>query len=316
MSYAEAMRETYRAFPNDHDVAALFAEAIMNRTPWLLWDIKRGAAAVGADTEEAIAVLEKALAEPNGMEHAGLLHMYIHLMEMSPHPERALKAADALRNLVPDAGHLVHMPTHIDVLCGNYRDVIAWNTKACAADEKYLTDEGALNFYTLYRCHNYHFRIYGGMFSGLYGEALTAARELEAAIPDSLLRIESPAMADFLEAFVPMRMHVYVRFGKWQEIVEVPLPQDQTLYCVTTAVIHYAKAIAYANLYNGPAAEKQVKLFEAAMSQVPASRSLFNNVAHDILAVAAETMRGEVEYYRFNYDKAFVHLRNAVKIVR
>ena len=312
--YAAAMRQAYRDFPADHDVAALFAEAIMNRTPWLLWNIKKGVAAEGADTEEAIAVLEKAMAEPGGMDHAGLLHMYIHLMEMSPHPERALKAGDALRTLVPDAGHLVHMPTHIDVLCGNYRDVIAWNTRACDADEKFLAKEGPLNFYTLYRCHNYHFRIYGAMFSGQYGEALTAAQQLEATIPEALLRIESPVMADFLEAFVPMRMHVYVRFGKWQEIADEPLPEDQTLYCVTTAIVHYAKAIAYANLYNGAAAENQVKLFEAALARVPASRTLFNNVAHDILAVAAETMRGEVEYYRFNYDKAFDHLRNAVKL--
>jgi tetratricopeptide (TPR) repeat protein len=312
--YAADMRQAYLEFPADHDFVALFAEAIMNRTPWLLWDIKRGVAAEGADTGEAIAVLEKAMSEPGGMEHAGLLHMYIHLMEMSPHPERALKAGDALRTLVPDAGHLVHMPTHIDVLCGNYRDVIAWNTRACVADEKFLAKEGPLNFYTLYRCHNYHFRIYGAMFSGQYSEALTAAQQLEATIPEALLRIESPAMADFLEAFVPMRMHVYVRFGKWQEIVDEPLPSDQTLYCVTTAVIHYAKAIAYANLYNGVAAGNHVTLFEEVLARIPASRTLFNNLAHDILGVAAETMRGEVEYYCFNYDKAFAHLRNAVKL--
>jgi len=312
--YAAAMRRAYRDFPADHDVAALFAEAIMNRTPWLLWDIKKGVAAQDADTEEAIAVLETAMAEPGGMEHAGLLHMYVHLMEMSPHPERALKAGDALRTLVPDAGHLVHMPTHIDVLCGNYRDVVAWNARACDADEKFLAREGPLNFYTLYRCHNYHFRIYGAMFSGRYHEALTAAHALEATIPERLLRVESPAMADFLEAFVPMRMHVYVRFGKWQEIADEPLPGDQVLYCVTTAVIHYAKAIAYANLHNGAAAENHVRLFEAALARVPASRTLFNNVAHDILSVAAETMRGEVAYFSFNYDKAFDHLRNAVKL--
>jgi tetratricopeptide (TPR) repeat protein len=235
-------------------------------------------------------------------------------MEMSPFPQRALRAGDRLRELVPDAGHLIHMPTHIDVLCGQYRDVIEWNTRACRADEKFLAREGALNFYTLYRCHDYHFRIYGAMFSGQYGEAIKAAREMEATIPEELLRIESPAMADFLEAFVPLRLHVLIRFGRWQEIVDEPLPKDQALYCVTTAVNHYAKAIAYANLYNGSAAEKQVELFDAALARVPPSRSLFNNTAVDILAVAAELMRGEVEYYRFNYDKAFAYLRNAVSL--
>ena len=121
--YANAMREVYRAHRDDHDIVALFAEAIMNRTPWQLWDIKTGKPATGADTLEAIAVLERAMAQPRGMRHPGLLHMYIHLMEMSSTPHKALKAADALRDLVPDAGHLVHMATHIDVLCGLYKNV-------------------------------------------------------------------------------------------------------------------------------------------------------------------------------------------------
>ena len=114
------MREVYRAHGDDLDVAALFADALMNLTPWQLWDLRPGTAAAGADTLEAQAVLERALERPGGHRHPGLLHMYIHLMEMSPHPERALPAADQLRELVPDAGHLSHMPTHIDVLCGHY----------------------------------------------------------------------------------------------------------------------------------------------------------------------------------------------------
>src|SRR5262245_35259775 len=110
-NYAAAMREVYREHKDDLDIAILFAEAIMNRTPWQLWDIKLGEPAVGADTAEAISVLERAMAQAGGLEHPGLLHMYIHLMEMSPTPERALGAADALRDLVPDAGHLRHMST-------------------------------------------------------------------------------------------------------------------------------------------------------------------------------------------------------------
>jgi tetratricopeptide (TPR) repeat protein len=165
-NYALEMREVYRAHGDDPDVAALFAEAIMNRTPWALWDIATGKPADGADTLEAIAVLEKAMSKKGGMAHPGLLHMYIHLMEMSPHPERALKASDALRNLVPDAGHLQHMPTHIDVLCGLYPAVVEWNGIAMAADRKYLKERGANNFYSLYRCHDYHFQAYGAMFSG------------------------------------------------------------------------------------------------------------------------------------------------------
>jgi tetratricopeptide (TPR) repeat protein len=312
--YAAAMREAYRRHGDDLEVAALFAEAIMNRTPWLLWDIKKGAAAEGADTLEAIAVLEHAMQRPEAMGHAGVLHMYVHLMEMSPWPERALKAGDALRTLVPDAGHLVHMPTHIDVLCGQYGDVIHWNQRANAADEKYLAREGALNFYTLYRCHNLHFVIYGAMFSGQYAPALAAAKRMEDTIPEALLRVESPAMADFLESFVPMRMHVYIRFGKWQDILETALPEDQQLYCVTTAVMHYAKTVAYANLFNVAAAERQLDLYMEAKKRVPGSRTLFNNVALDILAVAEEMMLGELDYRRFNHDGAFAHLRRSVEM--
>jgi tetratricopeptide (TPR) repeat protein len=312
--YAAAMREVYNSHKDDLDVVALFAEAIMNRTPWQLWDIKAGKPAEGADTAEAIAVLERAMASVNGMKHPGILHMYLHLMEMSPYPERALRAGDALCSLVPDAGHLIHMPTHIDVLCGNYKDVIDRNERATIADRKYLAREGAVNFYSLYRCHNYHFKTYGAMFLGQYGPALEAAEEMAAAISEDLLRVESPPMADWLEAFVSIKLHVYIRFGKWQEIIAAPLPSDQKLYCVTTAMLHYAKAVAYAASFNVPAAEKEAGLFEAALTRVPESRCLFNNTSLDILAVAAEMMRGEIEYRKFNYEKAFAHLRKSVEL--
>jgi tetratricopeptide (TPR) repeat protein len=311
--YAAAMREVYAAHMDDLDVAALFAEAIMNRTPWQLWDIKSGQPAEGADTAEAIAVLERAMAMPLGMSHPGVLHMYIHLMEMSPYPERALHAGDALRSLVPDAGHLVHMPTHIDVLCGHYKEVIDGNSHATIADEKYLAREGAINFYSLYRCHNYHFKTYGAMFLGQYGPALEAAEKMAESISEELLRVESPPMADWLEAFVSIKLHVYIRFGKWPEIIATPLPADQKLYCVTTAMLHYAKAVAYAASFNVPAAEKEAHLFEGALARVPESRCLFNNTSLDILSVAAEMIKGEIEYRKFNFDKAFAHLRRSVE---
>jgi tetratricopeptide (TPR) repeat protein len=312
--YAHAMRETYRAHGGDLDVAALFAEALMNRTPWMLWDIKSGRPAEGADTLEAIAVLEKAMAAKGGTQHPGLLHMYIHLMEMSPNPERALRAGDALRGLVADAGHLIHMPTHIDVLCGHYREVVASNSRAIEADRKFLAKHGAVNFYSLYRCHNYHFKIYGAMFLGQMAPALEAAEEMIATLPESLLRIESPPMADWLEAFVPMKMHVLIRFGGWADIIAAELPSDRTLFCVTTAIMHYAKAVALAASGKVPAAEEQAGLFEAARVAVPPSRYLFNNTALDILAIAAEMMQGEIAYRKGEIDKAFAHLRRSVEL--
>jgi len=240
--------------------------------------------------------------------------MYIHLMEMSPHPERALRAADLLRDLVPDGGHLQHMPTHIDVLCGNYNDVVVSNAEAIAADRKFLEREGALNFYSLYRCHNYHFKLYGAMFLGQYAPALEAAEEIVSTLPGELLEVQSPPMADWTEGFISMKLHVLIRFGKWQEILDTPLPEDQALFCVTTAMLHYAKGIAHAVLGDTDAAAAEQALFEAAYEKVPETRYVFNNTCRDILTVAREMLNGELAYRRGDYEAAFAHLRRSVDL--
>ena len=315
--YASAMRTVHETHPNDPDVEALFAEAIMNRTPWALWDLKAGAVAEGADTTEAIAVLERAMRrrEVRGESpHAGLLHMYIHLMEMSPHPERALPACDQLRNLVPDAGHLRHMPTHIDVLCGDYRAVVETNQAAIVADRKFLEREGGINFYSLYRCHDYHFKIYGAMFLGQYRPAIETAEEMVSTLPEEVLTVRSPPMADWLEGFVSMKQHVLVRFGKWSEIVEQALPDSRELFCVTTAMMRYAMSVAHGALGNVEAAQRQAVRFQEAVESVPDSRYVFNNKCTDILAIAREMMLGELAYRRGEHETAFAHLRRSVEL--
>jgi tetratricopeptide (TPR) repeat protein len=315
--YAAAMRQVYERFPDDLDVSTLFAEALINRTPWKLWDLPSGQPAEGADTLEAVAVVEKALQriETDGLEaHPGLLHMYIHILEMSPHPERALPASDALRDLVPDAGHLCHMPSHIDVLCGRYQQAVIANSKAIQADQKYLEREGPLNFYTLYRCHDYHFKLYAAMFLGQSQAALDAANQMVTTISEELLRVELPPMADWLEGFVSMRLHVYVRFGLWDEILAEPLPQDSGLYCVTTAMLHYAKGIALAVKAQIEAAEAEQLKFVEAMRNIPETRYVFNNRCIDILAVAAEMLSGEIEYRKGHFEQAFAHLRRSVEL--
>jgi tetratricopeptide (TPR) repeat protein len=295
-------------------VAALFADALLNLTPWALWDIATGEPAPGAATLEAKDVLEQALASPEGRAHPGVLHMYIHLMEMSARPEDALTAGDLLRDLVPDAGHLRHMPTHLDVLCGDYASVVAGNSAAIVADEKFRARRGAMNFYTLYRAHDYHFKIYGAMFLGQARAALAAADELAAAIPEELLRVAVPPMADWLEGFVPMKMHALVRFGRWEEIIAAPLPADPDLYCVTTAMMHYAKGVALAATGRTGEAAQQQEEFTAAVARVPESRTVFNNTSQDILRVAAAMLDGELEYRKGSYDTAFASLRHAVEL--
>ncbi len=316
-AYADAMREVYRVHRDDLDVCALFAEAIMNRTPWQLWDLVTGEPADGAGALEAVEVLETAFETLDGEganSHPGLLHMYVHLMEMSPHPERAQAAGDRIVDLAPDAGHLNHISTHIDVLCGDYHLVVARNSAAIVADRKYLDLEGPLNFYSLYRCHNYHFKVYGAMFAGQYRPALDAAEEMTRTLPAELLQTPSPPMADWLEGFVPVKQHVLVRFGKWQEILAQPLPDDQELYCVTTATIRYARTVAYASTGQVEEAVAERAAFLAAKALVLPSRKLFNNTCEDILDIAAAMLTGEVEYRRGNHDAAFEHLRRAVEL--
>ena len=308
------MRTAYQEQPDDLDVAVLFADALMNLTPWALWDTSTGLPAEGAATVEARSVLERALATPDGRAHPGALHLYIHLMEMSPHPEEALWAGDRLRGLCPDAGHLVHMPTHLDVLCGDYHQVVTGNEAAVAADERFVAARGPTNFYTLYRAHNYHFMIYGAMFAGQSAVALRTADALAAAIPESLLRVSVPPMADWLEGFVPMRVHVLVRFGRWQELIDAALPSDPELYCVTTAMLHYGKGLAFAATGQLGAAREQQALLAAAVARVPESRTVFNNTCQDILAVATAMLGGELDYRAGDIEAAFAQLGRAVEL--
>ncbi|MDI1284825.1 MAG: hypothetical protein PSV46_10540 [Reyranella sp.] len=314
-AFTVEMRKVFAKYRDDLDVRCIFVEAIMNETPWLMWDLTTGGVAKDAGTAEAVDLLETAFRDmPDSWSHPGLLHLYVHLMEMSPFPQRALRVGDRLRDLVPDAGHLIHMPTHIDVLCGNYRDVVVYNQKAVEADRKFLAREGAMNVYALYRSHNHHFIIYGAMFLGQYTPAIKAAQELIDTTPEALLRIPSPPMADFVEGYIPMKQHVLVRFGKWQEIIDQELPKDRELYCSTTAMMIYAKGVAHSTLGNIAEAEKARAAFREAAAKVPESRRVHNNTVVDLLAIADQMLSGELEYRRANYDVAFGHLRRAVEL--
>ncbi|MGV0799914.1 tetratricopeptide repeat protein, partial [Mycolicibacterium elephantis] len=245
-AYAAAMEALCAAHPDDVDVAALTADALVNLTAWALWDTRTGEPAPGSRVLQAKQILERALAGTAGRGHPGILHLYAHTMEMSARPQDALPAADLLRDLVPDAGHLLHMPSHIDVLCGNYRDAVVANTAAARVDRRFVEREGPLNFYSLYRAHNLHFIVYSAMLEGNSRAAFAAADELAAQLTPELLSIESPPMADWLEAFVPLGVHALVRFGRWDELIAHPLPQDLDLYCSTAATIHYGRGVAHA----------------------------------------------------------------------
>jgi tetratricopeptide (TPR) repeat protein len=312
--YADAMAALARGYPDDIDVQALAADALVNVTAWALWDIRTGEPAPGSRVVGAKQILEDALETEAGQQHPGILHLYLHTMEMSASPEDALPAADLLRGLVPDAGHLQHMPSHIDVLCGDYRSSVVSNQAAVQADRRFVERAGPLNFYSLYRAHDLHFIVYSAMFEGQSQIALQAADELGGQLTPELLSIESPPMADWLEAFVPLRIHVLVRFGRWDDLIAEALPSDLDLYCTTAATIHYGRGVAHATKGQLPQAHAERASFAEAYARIPESRYLFNNTSRDILAVAGAMLDGEIAYREGDFDTAFSHLRRAIAL--
>jgi tetratricopeptide (TPR) repeat protein len=313
-NFSGAMRAVYAKFPKDPEVGTAFVDSLMNLTPWKMWDITSETTHSGAATLEAQTALEAHMALPGGMCHPGVLHLYVHLMEMSPHPEKALKAGDILRTLVPDAGHLVHMPTHIDVLCGQYENVVRWNEAAIEADLKYFGARGAFNVYSGYRQHNYHFVVYGALFLGQFEPAMRAVRGMRETTPDALIQIKSPPMADYFETILGMEPHVLIRFGMWDDILKLELPEDTETYCMGTAYIEYARALALSALGRTDAADAQMQVFQAATARVPESRMLHNVRGVDLLQVAQFMLDGELAYRKGDYDAAFAALRHAVKL--
>jgi tetratricopeptide (TPR) repeat protein len=315
-AYADAMRIVLKKYPEDPDVSALLAEAVISRTPWKLWDLNSGKPTDGASTLEAKDVLEKAIAnvEFKGTHpHAGLLHYYIHVMEMSPTPEAALRAGDIMRTLVPDCGHLLHMPTHIDFQCGNYNDVVERNSEAIESDKKVIARDGNLNLFAGSVIHNIHFKLYGAMFMGNYSSSMDAIKQFDELVPNDLIRIKSPPMANLYEGYYGLKYHALIRFGKWQEIIDLKAPDDPDLFLVTTAIYRYARALAFAALGDVAFAIEEQKNFKEAFSKIPDERVMFNNKCIDLLKIADAMLNGEIEYRKNNFEVAFKHLNQAIK---
>jgi tetratricopeptide (TPR) repeat protein len=314
--YANAMRRVYHTNKGDHDVMAIFAEAIMTRTPWRLWDVKRGVPAANADTLEALEVIERSIAirdAEGARQHPAILHLHIHVTEMSEEPERAMRSADILGTLCPDAGHLNHMPGHTYVLCGEFEKAKIASENAIQADNMFLDYAGPFNFYTSARAHDMHLMMYTCMFLGQYKPAIEAADLLCATLSKDVLSVKGrPQLAITMEGHYSMKMHVLVRFGRWQEIADAPMPDDPELYCVSTAMHHYAKGVAHAAMKNFEEAERQRDLFFQSVERIPEDRKFFNNPARSTLGVGEMMLQGELEYHKGNHDIAYGHLRESV----
>ncbi|KAL2862499.1 uncharacterized protein BJX67DRAFT_366143 [Aspergillus lucknowensis] len=251
---------------------------------------------------------------PGVENHPGPAHMYIHLMEMSSTPEAALPAAELIREMFADTGHTFHMPAHIDVLVGDYRRAVEYNYKATVADDKFFQYSGGQTFYSYYRLHDYHSLIYAAMLGGKSRAALAATERMEATITEEILRVETPALANWMEFFKAVRVHVLIRFGMWDELLRLDPLEDKELYCVTNVMRHYGKAIAYAATSQLEQADREREAFHAAAIYVPPTRLDFPNKITVILKVASAMLDGEIEYRRGDYDTAFRRLRDAVML--
>ncbi|MCA9287670.1 MAG: hypothetical protein KDA05_03745, partial [Phycisphaerales bacterium] len=300
-AYANAMESVWRRFPGDADVGALFAESLMDLQPWDYWNED---GSPKGRTAEIVAVLERVLASHPA--HPGANHFYIHAVEASRNPERGIPAADRLRALVPGSGHLVHMPSHVYARVGRWEEAADCNARAVAADRAYFAVAPEPDFYSLYFVHNLHFLAYAAMMEGRYEVAMTAARDLIEEVPPKFVE-EWTFLAD---GFLPIAMHVMIRFGRWEEILQEPAPPAFRKFSV--AMHHYARGVAFSALGRTEAARQERVAFEAAAAAVPDDWAVGENTAADVLAVARCMLDGELAYRERRLDAAFSALRDGV----
>lgn len=302
-AYAAAMERVWREHPDDADVGALFAEALMNLQPWDYWT--RDGAPKGR-ANEIVAVLERVMQlRP---DHPGALHYYIHAVEASKQPERAEAAADRLARLVPGSGHLSHMPSHIYARLGRYADAADANARAVEADRNYLADAPEQDYYGLYIAHNLHFLAYAAMMEGRFETALAAAQALETQVPATFMQ-RYPQVADGWAAAVP---HVLVRFGKWHEILQLEeYPQARP---ISRAMRRYARSIANSALGQVDAARAEIAAFEQEAARTPTDWTIGFNPAHAVYPLARKMMQGELAFRIGDHDRAFAELRAGVAL--
>ncbi len=275
-TYAEAMKAAYAAHPADPDVAVLYADAVMNTMPWDYWS-RDGKPRTGIP--EIVEALQAVIARTP--DHPGANHIFIHAVEASPDPDRAVASADRLGGLVPGAGHLVHMPAHIYIRVGRYGDAVDANVRAIAADEDYITQCRAQGIYpAAYYPHNIHFLFAALSMSGRSRETMDAARKVASKHSHADMQQPGFGFAHLLKATPLLAM---VRFGKWDEALAEPDPGESMRF--VQAVRHYARGLAYLRKGDPAAAEKELAGLRAAAAG-PALAGLKILEMNDLATVA------------------------------
>lgn len=300
-AYMQAMRDVMQRYPDDPDVAVLFVDAVMNTTPWDYWT-KDGEAK--PEAAEAIEVAERVMRRHP--DHPGANHLYIHLVEAGPKPETGEAAADRLADLVPDAGHLVHMPSHIYIRIGRYADAMTANERAIAADESYIAQCRAQGFYPLaYYPHNIHFLWYAAMMAGDSDTALDAATKIRNQLDDDMP--ESQRLR-------PTVLFTLVRFGQWDRITELDQPPAEQPYAL--AMWHHGQGLASLRTGRMEAAEKHA----AALQTIVNNDETMNELEQPYFyggrqaQIANHLLQGELAGARDQHEKMVEHMRRAVDI--
>ncbi len=303
-AYLEQMRALHHKYPDDDDAASLFAESIMNTMPWDYWldgDTPKPLAA------EAIGVLETVL--ERSPEHPLALHLYIHAVEASNRPERAEAAADRLADLVPGAGHLVHMPAHIYWRVGRYDDASEANIRAAAVDEAYIAQCNAQGFYpALYYPHNIHFLWAASSMQGRSELAIDSARRVAANVPEAM--IEQFPMVEFFHTIPLLSL---TQFGRWDDILAEPQPRDDFEY--SNAIWHYARGTAFAR-------KGDLEAASAEREQLAALKDMDDVTFLDTLAypatmlldIADSLLLGEIDMAGGDLDAAIGRFGHAVAV--
>jgi len=309
-AYADAMREVVKKYPDDLDAATLFAQSLMDTSPWNYWDSEGKPREF---TNEVLSSLESVLArDPN---HAGAIHLYIHAVEASPDAARAEKHADKLAALVPGAGHLVHMPGHIYLRTGRYSDASTANVNAIKVDEAYFAGDAAagnMMYQAGYYPHNIHFLVASASLEGRRAEALRAADELKAKTYAEMLR--DPAMGGMVQHMHLAPIFTKVRFSQWDEVLAEPAPAADLHYMA--AMSHIARGLAHAAQGRIKEAEAERTAMEAskddaALKTMPISST---NMAGAVVAIGYEVLSGEIAARQKNVAEATKCFRQAVAL--
>ncbi|MBZ5721382.1 MAG: hypothetical protein LAO03_13470 [Acidobacteriia bacterium] len=304
-AYHDAMREVSKKFPDDLDAATLFAESGMNLHPWGLWHVD---GTPEAGTEEIVATLESVIRRDP--DHLGAIHYYIHAVEASPNPERALAGANKLASLAPAAGHIVHMPAHVYIRTGDYDAAVKTNEAAAAVDRAYIKASGAQGIYPMmYYSHNLHFIAMCAAMNGDYAESKKNADMLAAHVGPAV------KMMPPLEGFMTIPMAVDLRFHKWDDILKMPKPDPDMK--TATVFWHFARGMALAGTGKVSDAEAEHKIVSEAEKSTPEDVIFtmpINNKAKDIMRIAEDVLGAKIAIASKDNSGAIALLRDAVAL--